>query len=140
MRHINRCASEWNLHLQLGSRAGPWVSILCRLQDNIHIYWLHPPKKSTTKEQEILQKIKLPANGIVLPSPTYTETIERTGQKTSCIVQPGHTNENPALRGVDLKPILKDEPIEAKAYWTFTDCLEACLWKSISTESHTNQP
>ena len=104
MWHINRCTSEWNLQLQLGSRAGPWVSILCLLQDNIHIYWLHPPKKSTTKEQEILQKIKLPANGIVLPSPTYTETIERTGQKTSCIVQPGHTSENPALRGVDLKP------------------------------------
>ena len=32
---------------------------------------------------------------------------ERTQQKTSRIVQPGLTNENPALRKVDLEPSAK---------------------------------
>ena len=54
MRQSNKCGSVrnneiFNLHLESG--AGPWVSILCLLQDSSHIYWFHPPKNLTRKKQ-----------------------------------------------------------------------------------------
>ena len=40
---------------------------------------------------------------------------ERTQQKISCIIQPGLTNEKPALREVDLEPGGKRETDRTKA-------------------------
>ena len=54
MRQSNKCGSIRNdeiFNLHLGSGAGPWVSILCLLQDTSHIYWFHPPKQLNRKKQ-----------------------------------------------------------------------------------------
>ena len=54
MRQSNKCVSVRNdeiFNLHLGSGAGPWVSIPCLLQDTSHIYWFHPPKQLTRKNQ-----------------------------------------------------------------------------------------
>ena len=54
MRECNKCGSIRNdeiFNLHLGSGLGPWVSIPCLLQDTSHIYWFHPPKQLTRKNQ-----------------------------------------------------------------------------------------
>ena len=54
MRECNKCGSIRNdeiFNLHLGSGVGPWVSIPCLLQDTSHIYWFHPPKQLTRKNQ-----------------------------------------------------------------------------------------
>ena len=56
MRQCNKCWSVRNddiFNLHLGSGAGPWVSIPCFLQYTSHIYWFHPPKQLTRKNQRI---------------------------------------------------------------------------------------
>ena len=58
IRQSNKCGSVrndeiFNLHLRSG--AGPWVSIPCLLQDTSHIYWFHPPKQLTRKNQRTVK-------------------------------------------------------------------------------------
>ena len=55
MRQSNKCGSVRNneiFNLHLASGAGPWVSVPCLLQDTSHIYWFHPPKQLTGKNQK----------------------------------------------------------------------------------------
>ena len=50
MRQSDKCGSVRNddiFSLNLGSAAGPWVSIPGLLQDTSHIYWYHPSKQLT---------------------------------------------------------------------------------------------
>ena len=56
MRQSHKCVSVRNdevFNLNLGSGAGPWVSIPCLLQDTSHIYWFHLLKRLTRKKQRI---------------------------------------------------------------------------------------
>ena len=86
MRQCNGCESIRNniiFNSQLGSGAGPWVSILCLLQDTTHIHWLHAHKHSSKKKQNILKKDQTP------------------NKLYYCL---GLGTQNPRLREVDLEP------------------------------------
>ena len=63
-----------------------------------------------------MRKVDLePSPKKVVTRLTNYDQEERTPQKTSRIVQPGLTNENPALREVDLEPSAKRGTDRTKA-------------------------
>ena len=90
MTQSNKCWSVRNGEiinldfLDLGSGAGPSVSIPCLLQDTSHIHWFHPPK---TINQEKTKKTEMTSN--------FQEI------KSYCL---GLRTQNPGLREVDLEP------------------------------------
>ena len=87
MRQSNKCGSVRNdeiFNLHLGSGVGPWVSILCLLQDTSHIYWFHPRKPLTRKKAKN-PEMRFNSQQVVL----------------YCL---GLHTQNPGLREVDLEP------------------------------------
>ena len=90
MRETNKCGSVRNveiINLQLGSGAGPWVSIPCLLRDISHIYWFHLPK---TINQEKTKNSEMRLN--------FQQIL------SYCL---GLHTQNPGLREVNLESILK---------------------------------
>ena len=107
IRQSNRCESvknystySWDLVWALGSASSASCNTPATSTDSIS------PNNQPRRNKKSPKKIKLPANCISLPWPTYTEpraNRDRLGtqqQKAIYIMQPELTNENTGLREV----------------------------------------
>ena len=64
MKQCSGCGSVRNdeiFNLHLGCDVGPWVCIICFLQDTNHIQCLHPSKRLAKKKQKLMKKKQTPS-------------------------------------------------------------------------------